>query len=279
MARNKYKEHGYSLTDEDKIKLNIMYWDAKTLDEMYRVTHIPTRLIQRHFKDLSMDMVKRYKINSNYFEIIDIPEKAYWLGYMYCDGFVGGGKYNNIVLSSIDEEVVESFVNEVCEKGKHIIKKSQLASEKKRYNQYAVNTLYEARFSDREMKDDLYKYGIYANRKNKDFLNYRLVDQSLWEYIFFGFIDADGYVGVTPTRYSGISIYISPYLKREYLEFFSHFGLSHRLSYNKHRNGYYYCLHGTPEISKKFLKRYSEFSPMTRKTKNIASWLANSQLR
>ena len=30
----------------------------------------------------------KYKRNENYFSYIDTPEKAYWLGFIYADGFI-----------------------------------------------------------------------------------------------------------------------------------------------------------------------------------------------
>ena len=51
--------------------------------------------------------------NSNYFEIIDSRDKAYWLGIMYSDGCVckrKEGKYS-ISLEMVDKEHIEKFKN------------------------------------------------------------------------------------------------------------------------------------------------------------------------
>ena len=45
------------------------------------------------------EMVGNYIVNEDYFETIDTEEKAYILGLLYADGFVGNEKFNNIVLS------------------------------------------------------------------------------------------------------------------------------------------------------------------------------------
>lgn len=61
---------------------------------------------------------KKYTCNENFFECIDSEEKAYWLGFLYADGYVSGtGDYNcglvGCSLSSKDrthlEKMLESF--------------------------------------------------------------------------------------------------------------------------------------------------------------------------
>ena len=42
---------------------------------------------------------KKFKVNDDYFEIIDTEEKAYWLGFLYADGCVARkGNYYNIKI-------------------------------------------------------------------------------------------------------------------------------------------------------------------------------------
>jgi len=45
-------------------------------------------------------------VNEDYFNDIDCPEKAYWLGMLWADGYIAG---NKIGLGLIDREHVESF--------------------------------------------------------------------------------------------------------------------------------------------------------------------------
>ena len=40
----------------------------------------------------------RYKYNRDFFEVIDTPEKAYWLGFLYADGSVSS-KRNDVEIS------------------------------------------------------------------------------------------------------------------------------------------------------------------------------------
>ena len=57
----------------------------------------------------------RYTVNESYFEKIDTERKAYWLGYLYADGFVGDEHYHNIVFSQkeSDRYIVEAFARDI----------------------------------------------------------------------------------------------------------------------------------------------------------------------
>ena len=44
---------------------------------------------------------KMYCFNENYFKIVDSSEKAYWLGFIYADGYVTGKNFG-IALSVVD---------------------------------------------------------------------------------------------------------------------------------------------------------------------------------
>ena len=49
------------------------------------------------------DSHKVYYLNENYFEKIDTEEKAYWLGFIYADGYITGDKLG-ISLAKCDKE-------------------------------------------------------------------------------------------------------------------------------------------------------------------------------
>lgn len=54
-----------------------------------------------------------YSLDDNLFEHIDTPEKAYWLGVMYSDGYISKARYTNnfgLSISSKDEEWLEKFI-------------------------------------------------------------------------------------------------------------------------------------------------------------------------
>lgn len=55
---------------------------------------------------------KKYKFQENYFEIIDSQQKAYWLGFLYADGYnCVKGKYVSMALQEKDLEILKKFKN------------------------------------------------------------------------------------------------------------------------------------------------------------------------
>ncbi|ALP91774.1 hypothetical protein ATN24_16965 [Clostridium butyricum] len=58
-------------------------------------------------------MKNRYVLNENYFNEINTEAKAYILGFIYADGFVGNENFNNIVIAVNDLEILEFIVKEI----------------------------------------------------------------------------------------------------------------------------------------------------------------------
>ena len=61
----------------------------------------------------------KYYLNERYFEYIDSEEKAYWLGFLFADGFVNKDSYVGIALQSSDYHHLEKFRD--CIHSNHII--------------------------------------------------------------------------------------------------------------------------------------------------------------
>ena len=51
---------------------------------------------------------RKYSVNHSYFKQIDDCEKAYWLGFLYADGFVTAGNYVGLSLAVTDKKHVEN---------------------------------------------------------------------------------------------------------------------------------------------------------------------------
>lgn len=73
--QNKHFYNNYILTKEDEKLLLSLYYDNIKLDEMIEKTHFPYRKITDFFKRNNLNLVKRYKLNEQYFDIIDTDKK------------------------------------------------------------------------------------------------------------------------------------------------------------------------------------------------------------
>ena len=78
---------------------NIKYEKAKdlylnqnmSLTQISKQLHMDRGALSRHFKDEGIAVINWQnitKFNENYFDIIDDEHKAYWLGFLYADGYV-----------------------------------------------------------------------------------------------------------------------------------------------------------------------------------------------
>lgn len=259
-------KHILSTSDKETL-LNLYYSDIK-FEEMYKITKIPRRQIRSFFKERELELVKRYNFNEKYFKSINTKEKAYWLGYLYCDGFVGEGKYNNIVLSSIDEHVIDKFLNDLEFDNKRSVKIVKELNEKRKSNSFAKSTLYESRFSSHNMKLDLKSRNIFPHRKSKSFIKYEDIDNSLWLYILFGFLDADSHISYNKDKNNRriISLFSSKELIEDYRNFLDSLNIKYNLKYNKEKDCYYLILSFKDEYTSHIIEsKFKKYSLMYRK--------------
>lgn len=95
---NMYKEHNASV-----INIGKMY--EITGRDVYALFH-KNELKLKNNREKSI----KYHCNEHYFDIIDTPEKSYWLGYIYADGYITSNlRYFGMSLSSQDEYILEQL--------------------------------------------------------------------------------------------------------------------------------------------------------------------------
>ena len=83
-------------------------WNVSSISKMFKIYNIPARSLSAARRNYL-----NYTINENIFHDIDTPDKAYWLGAMYSDGYISTtNKYTNafgISVSEKDEEWLKKF--------------------------------------------------------------------------------------------------------------------------------------------------------------------------
>lgn len=81
--------------------------NASTICNILKVYNIQTRSLSEARRNYI-----GYTLNENIFENIDTPDKSYWLGVMYSDGYISKQKYTNkmgLSVKYIDEEWLVKF--------------------------------------------------------------------------------------------------------------------------------------------------------------------------
>lgn len=122
---------------------------------------------------------RTYSINENVFETIDTEEKAYWLGFLYADGYVNTQRGIELTLKEDDIKHIEKF-------------KSFLKSEQPiRY--IAATKAYTLRVYSTKLSKDLTNLGCHQNKSlTLKFPTESQVPKNLIHHFMRGYFDGDG---------------------------------------------------------------------------------------
>lgn len=130
------------------------------------------------------DSHKVYSCNEEFFCEIDSEEKAYWLGFIYADGYITGNNLG-IALSSRDEN--------------HLLKFKQSISSNSPVNKYMSQTKYSSIEYSRilirsnKLVQDIKEKGVLNNKSLiLKFPNKDILDCKLYNHFIRGYFDGDG---------------------------------------------------------------------------------------
>lgn len=137
--------------------------------------------------------VKIRNFNDDYFENIDCLEKAYWLGFLYADGWViyNKSKRNyecSIQLQANDLDSLQDLNNELG--GVHQISFRHKETVILNNPEISKTDSYILRIFSKKLVEDLMSHNILPNKTQ--FPIYPIVDQNLFLDFIRGYIDGDG---------------------------------------------------------------------------------------
>lgn len=144
-------------------------------------------------KILNLSQLKQldYPRDSNYFEKIDSKDKAYWLGFLYADGYISQSNEIRINLTKKDEEHLQKFYDAI-KATNHSIKYSQKVVKGKTYHTAYCN------IRDKKMVEDLVKLGCVNNKSLiLTFPTERQVPMLYLSHFIRGYFDGDGSIHYT----------------------------------------------------------------------------------
>ena len=103
---------GYDFWDKEKDKILELYFQKNlSSNKIGEIYNCNGSTILRQFKRWGIETKKRYnaiyKVNEDFFSVIDTEEKAYCLGLILTDGHVSKG--NTIMLTMKDLDIIEKF--------------------------------------------------------------------------------------------------------------------------------------------------------------------------
>lgn len=197
--------------DQEKLKLGVQYYQKiKNAEKVADMIGIGRRTFRLYLKENNLllkepDRQKNVTVNHDYFEKINNPEKAYWLGFIFADGCVLKNKKNNggrlsIEINEKDEDLLEKFRNSIDSNAKifHRERCSGLGTTNNTISKTAIFYV-----CSKKMTDDLIRLGCIPNKTYKgsiltDFNNNKLLIASFLR----GYIDGDGSIHKRKWTYS-----------------------------------------------------------------------------
>ena len=158
---------------------------AKEVSEQYKVSDATIYNILKRCDIKAREAKRRSSVvNHNYFEKIDTPQKAYFLGWMVTDGSVvksasrgGRAPMIRIELQSGDRYIIEKFAHELgCDS-------SVVRDFKKRNHSHFC-------FASEKMAHDLSHYGVIPRKTYSAYLP--MIDEGLMSHLLRGIFDGNG---------------------------------------------------------------------------------------
>lgn len=171
--------------DDKKNIINKYYNTSYNFNELADIFSYSKRAISKVLKEANINTkrINRYCLNENYFKLIDSEQKAYILGLIYADGYVGNKDYNNIVLGLKDKEIIYEIASIIEYTGP--IRKSKKGGYENSKESYVLN------FSSKIMAEDLRKIGLYPN-KSLSIAELPSLRDDLIRHFIRGYFDGDG---------------------------------------------------------------------------------------
>lgn len=157
--------------------------------EVSRQLKINLKTLHSYLKDNNLKRgywSRKYHCNDNYFEEINTPEKAYWLGALYADGNIHKHKSQSgtIRFSTKDKEWAEKFLECIEYEGSVL----------REYHKKFEKEIFKARVTSDKMYYDLIKHGCVPSKSK--ILKMPDLHNDLIPHFVRGYFDGDGTVGI-----------------------------------------------------------------------------------
>lgn len=192
-----HKPIGSVVNKEDVDKITSLYLSGKTVEKISEETNIKIGTVNYWVRKLGIARPngKVPDCNQDYFENIDSPSKAYFLGLLYADGgyLKKASKNGRIDLSlSLELKKEDSYIIEEFKKQlesslpvKEIIKDETMISNGKEYS-FTKNNCY-FRIGSKKLISDLISWGCVEN-KTKELSNVPNIEKGYLRYFCLVFM-------------------------------------------------------------------------------------------
>lgn len=147
-------------------------------------------------KNSQSNIYRKYHFDEDFFEAIDTEDKAYWLGFLYADGYVSEKKNSiELGLKESDKEHLEKFKASLC--ANHKLSQTRKTVGGKEYVGYRLT------LNSEKLKSDLINKGCVVRKTLRlSFPSHDIVPAHLIRHFIRGYVDADGCIVVSENKVS-----------------------------------------------------------------------------
>ncbi len=159
-----------------------LYNNGQSCQQIANLLDFTIDVVQDKLKETDVVMRshnKKYTVNDNYFENIDTPDKAYFLGLLTADGSINKNTIC-IYLQERDSGILRKFKD-------YIQTNSPLD---KRIRKFPQSSLIGFHVTSPKIVNDLSKWGVVKNKTFKTY--FPPIAEELWNHFIRGVFDGDG---------------------------------------------------------------------------------------
>lgn len=188
------------LTDETKSQIITLYNEGLTHKNIANICNVSENSVYKVLSDFNVEkrdishVRQKYSLNEHYFDVIDTPNKAYILGFLYADGY---NNYTNrtvtLSLQERDKEILEKINNEIGSN-------RPLFFENIKDKRPTCQNQYRLSITNKHVSETLKNLGV-TKAKSLELTFPVWLDEKLIPHFLRGYMDGDGYIAKRPNDY------------------------------------------------------------------------------
>ena len=227
----KVNQQKYSL---EQVKQWADYLTNHTLTEVSEHFNVPYKsavnLLNRYgYRKPSRVQTKIRRLNNatiDYFQTIDSAEKAYFLGYLFSDGYICSGNYNCSKQMSLAVQLQDRYIID------RLHANMQLNTKINVYKNSAKLVV-----TNLQLYNDLVALGMKEDKSHQDYTLPLIPDEFMNSFIL-GYFDGDGCITIKASHAIVVSICCNSYVFLESMQkYLESVGIFTRLNTEKRHNG------------------------------------------
>lgn len=193
------------ITKKQEIKICEEYKKGNFLSDLmkkYRISYKKIKLILNNYNIKIRNKYtfpKQFSCDNDYFEKINNPDKAYFLGMLYADGYIDKNrKYIRISLTESDKEVLDFLKKSINHTGE--LKKIYFSKYNKK--KYTSRDSFCLHIFNKKITNDLINLGCIPNKSfTLEFPTFNQIPKYLMGHFIRGYFDGDGCISIMSGSY------------------------------------------------------------------------------